>query len=258
MVALRPGSFRMGSPESEPEHETNESPLHEVTIARPFAIGRYEVTVGEFRAFVRDTGRTLEPGCATNEADVIEFRPERSWLDPGYPQTELHPVTCVSWNDAVAYAEWLSARTGRRYRLPGEAEWEYAARAGSAAPFAWGAQVTTDHANYDGRYTYAGGAAGTRRMASLPVGSFAPNAFGLYDVAGNVWEWVADCRHTDYVGAPGDGSPWLHNAGGVCQSRMRRGGSWDGYAKSVRSANRYWNRAGFRSNYDGFRVAREL
>lgn len=258
LVIVPAGRFAMGSPESEPEHEANEGPLHEVTFARPFAIGRYEVTVGEYRAFTATTGRTLPSGCATNEADVTEDRPGRSWADPGYPQGERHPVTCVSWEDATAYAEWLSAQTRERYRLPSEAEWEYAARAGSSMPFPWGKTITTVHANYDGQYSYAGGAAGERRMVSLPVGSFAPNAFGLYDTAGNVWEWVEDCRHPTYEGAPKDGSAWLRANGGVCQSRMRRGGSWDGYAKSARSANRYWNRSTFRSNYDGFRVVREL
>jgi formylglycine-generating enzyme required for sulfatase activity len=257
MVVLPPGRFEMGSPPGEPEHEGNESPLHEVTIARPFAVGRFEVTLGEFKSFVRASGHRPASGCSTNESDVVSHRSDRDYLNPGLAQTDLHPVVCLSWDDAMAYAEWLSRRTGGRYRLLSEAEWEYAARAGSSAPFPWGAKVTTDQANYDGQYVYDHGPPGLRRKTSLPVGSFPPNAFGLHDMAGNVWEWVMDCLHMDYAGAPADGSPWLGDDE-TCRSRIRRGGSWDGYAKSVRSANRYWNRTSFRSNYDGFRVAREL
>lgn len=258
MIVVPSGRFQMGSPDSEPEHEANESPVHDVTIAMPFAVGRYEVTLGEYKAFMRASRYASTPGCLTNEADVTEFRAKRDYLNPGYKQTDRHPVVCISWNDATAYTQWLSARTGRRYRLLSEAEWEYAARANSKSPFPWGSQVTTGHANYDGQYMYDGGAVGLRRMASLPVGAFKANAFGLYDMAGNVWEWTLDCRHIGYNGAPTDGSPWLADGDGACQNRMRRGGSWDGYAKSVRSANRYWNRTNFRSNYDGFRIARDL
>jgi formylglycine-generating enzyme required for sulfatase activity len=258
LVVLPPGRFLMGSTPDEPEHEANEGPIREVTIDRPLAVGRYEVTLAEYKAFVHATGRLLEPGCLTHEAGGPLYRDDRHYLDPGYPQTDRHPVVCVTWDDAVAYADWLSARTGHRYRLPSEAEWEYAARAGATTPFAWGATVTTDQANYDGAYTYQGGPIGSRRMASLPVGAFPANAFGLHDMAGNVWEWTQDCRHGDYRGAPSDGAAWLGDQGGDCEFRIRRGGAWEGYAKSVRSANRYWNRRDFRSSYDGFRIVREL
>lgn len=258
MIAIGPGRFAMGSPEAELEHEANESPVHEVTIARAFAVGRYEVTFGEFKAFARDAGYVAEPSCITHEGEVTQVRADRGYLDPGYFQTDRHPVVCVSWEDAAAYAEWLSRRTGRRYRLPSEAEWEYVARAGTATPFAWGAQVTTDQAHYDGQTVYGAGSPGRRLPMSLPGGTFSANAFGVYDMAGNVWEWTLDCRHDSYAGAPADGSAWLDADTGDCSSRIRRGGSWDGYAKSVRSANRYWNHLRFRSNYDGFRIVAEL
>lgn len=258
MIVVGPGRFTMGSPPGEPEHEANEAPLHHVTIARPFAVGRFEVTVAEYRAFVRASGREPDATCTTHEGDGTSLREHRDFRNPGYAQTDRHPVVCVTWEDASAYADWLSRRTGRHYRLLSEAEWEYVARAGSTAAFPWGSQVSTAQAQYDGQTVYDQGAPGERRMMSLPVGSFAPNAFGVHDMAGNVWEWTLDCRHDNYVGAPTDGSAWLDDTMGECSSRIRRGGSWDGYAKSVRSANRYWNHLRFRSNYDGFRVAAEL
>lgn len=258
MMVIPAGRFRMGAAETEPEFEANESPRHDVTIARPFAAGRYEVTVGEYRAFMAATGHAASSHCLTNEADDTALRDGRGPLAPGFAQTDRHPVVCVSWDDAMAYTRWLSDETGEAYRLLTEAEWEYAARAGTQTPFPWGSAVTTDDANYDGQYTYNGGPVGERRRTSLPVGAFRPNGFGLYDMTGNVWEWVLDCFHADYSGAPADGAAWLGTEGGDCSRRIRRSGAWDGYAKSVRVANRYWNQASFRSNYDGFRVARDL
>lgn len=258
MIIVPAGNFMMGSPDSEPEHEVNESPVHEVTIAKSFAVGRYEVTLGQYKAFVAATGYASSKGCLTTETAGTEYRDERDYLSPGIAQTDRHPVVCVSWEDATAYAAWLAKLTGKPYRLLTEAEWEYAARGGTQTPFPWGDHVTTDQANYDGQYKYNKGAEGERRLTSLPVGSFAANAFGLYDMAGNAWEWVQDCMHKHYNGAPADGSAWLDANEGDCKSRIRRSGSWEGYATSVRSANRYWNRASFRSNYDGFRVARDL
>jgi formylglycine-generating enzyme required for sulfatase activity len=258
MVVIPAGGFLMGAAGSEPEFEANESPQREVTIAHAFAAGRYEVTLGEYRAFLQATGHTEGTHCLTNEAGDTALREGRGPLAPGIAQTDQHPVVCVSWEDAMSYAHWLAEETGEPYRLLTEAEWEYAARAGTPTPFPWGTAVTTDDANYDGQYTYNGGPAGERRLASLPAGSFPPNAFGLYDMTGNVWEWVLDCFHPDYTGAPKDGSAWLRTESGDCSRRIRRGGSWDGYAKSVRVANRYWNQTSFRSNYDGFRVARDL
>jgi formylglycine-generating enzyme required for sulfatase activity len=258
MVVVPAGTFLMGAPTSEAAHEANESPRHTVTIARQFAVGRFEVTRAEYQSFIRATGNAVGTRCVTREGNDTRERADRNFLRPGIDQTDRDPVVCISWHDARDYARWLSRRTGFRYRLLTEAEWEYAARAGSESAFPWGDSIDTSLANYDGQYTYNGGTPGERRLKTMPVGSFAPNAFSLFDMTGNVWEWVLDCRHSSYEGAPNDGSAWFDDGTSDCRQRIRRGGSWDGYAKSVRSANRYWNYADFRSNYDGFRVARDL
>jgi formylglycine-generating enzyme required for sulfatase activity len=258
MIVIPGGEFLMGSPPDEPERDADEGPQHRVKIARPFAVGRFEIMRGEYEAFVRETGHPIGDSCVTREGEERRNREGRNFRKPGFLQTDRHPVVCVSWLDARAYADWLSQRTGLGYRLLSEAEWEYAARAGTTTPFTWGAEIHTGLANYDGQFTYDGGPAGERRRATLPVGSFAANPFGLHDMQGNVWEWVLDCRHATYERAPSKPSAWLDEGGGDCGQRMRRGGSWDGYAKSARSANRYWNGIDFRSNYDGFRVARDL
>ena len=166
------------------------------------------------------------------------------------------PVIFVSWNDAKAYVGWLSQRTGNQYRLLSEAEWEYAARAGTTTPFNTGRTITTDQANFDGNYTYGGSAKGDYRGKTLPVGSFSANGFGLHDVHGNVWEWVEDCWHNSYVGAPSDGQAWT--SGGDCDRRIRRGGGYIALPRTLRSALRNRLRATQRDAFNGFRVSQQI
>ena len=241
MVEVPAGSFLMGSPGSEAGREVGEGPVHRVTIAQPFAVGVYEVTFEEWDACVADGG------CGG-------YRPaDQSW------GRGKRPVIHVSWTDAKAYVEWLSRKTGEAYRLLSESEWEYAARAGTRSPFHTGLTITPAQANYDGRYSYPSNRFdpdGLFRRRTLPVGSFAPNAFGLYDMHGNVYEWVEDCWHDSYAGAPTDGSAWTDAED--CSDRVSRGGAWDDPPRLVRSATRDELDVAEGSEIDGFRVARTL
>ena len=237
LVVVPSGSFMMGSPSREAGRYADEGPVHEVTIARPFAVGVYEVTFEEWDACRRGGGCTHNPD-------------DRGW------GRGSRPVINVSWEDAQAYVRWLSRETGKRYRLLSESEWEYVARAGTTGPFHFGSTISTEQANYDGNYTHGSGRKGEYRRKTVPVGEFPPNAFGLHDVHGNVWEWVEDCWHASYDGAPSDGSAWT--SGGDCSRRVLRGGSWDDVPQNLRSANRVRNTTGVRSDYIGFRVARTL
>ena len=243
MVVVPSGSFLMGSPESEANRHDTEGPVHRVTFAHPFAVGVYEVAFAEWDACVSDGG------CGGQRPD------DRGWGRGG------RPVVNVSWENAKRYVEWLSRKTGEAYRLLSESEWEYVARAGATGPFHTGATITPEQANYDGRYSYpyisdeSYDPAGPWRMRTLPVGSFAPNAFGLYDAHGNVWEWVEDCWNESYEGAPSDGSAWTS---GPCSDRVRRGGSWYDSPRNIRSATRFKDTAGKRDEHIGFRVARTL
>jgi formylglycine-generating enzyme required for sulfatase activity len=259
MVAVQSGSFSMGSPESEPERESakaaTEVPLHLVTIEKPFAVGRFAVTVDQFAVFVAETNYEAGYKCYAFDGGKWEERQERSWRRPGFPQSGAQPAACLNWYDAKAYVAWLSRKTGKSYRLLTEAEREYVTRAGTTTPFWWGESITTSQANYDGNYTYDGGAKGEYRQRTVPVNSFQPNPFGLYQVHGNVWEWVEDCWNDTYSGAPSDGSAWLS---GDCSRRVVRGGSWYGYPQALRAASRSWLSAEIRGNYHGFRLARPL
>jgi formylglycine-generating enzyme required for sulfatase activity len=237
MVVVPQGSFTMGSPKDEPERLSNEGPQHRVTIAKPFAVGRFAVTFAEWDACAADGG------CGG-------FRP----ADEGWGRGEL-PAINVNWDDAKAYAKWLADKTGKNYRLLSEAEREYVTRAGSKTPFWWGSPISPELANYDANYTYGSGEKGQYRQRTVPVLSFRPNPWGLYQVHGNVWEWTEDCWHGDYAGAPADGSAWTSRN---CASRVLRGGSWN--------SNPAILRAGFRIDLDrdarlydfGLRVARAL
>ena len=162
----------------------------------------------------------------------------------------------VNREDAQAYVSWLSETTGARYRLPSESEWEYAARAGTTTPFHTGSTISTDQANYNGNFMYGSGRRGTYRRRTTPVRTFAPNVFGLYDVHGNVFEWVEDCWHDDYRGAPSDGTAWTR--GGDCGRRVLRGGSWLTVPRLARSADRLRLSSAYRSFFAGFRVSRTL
>ncbi len=235
LVVVPSGSFWMGSPSGEERRNDNEGPQHRVTFERPFAVGVYEVTFGEWAACVSGGG------CGGH-------RPG----DEGWGRGR-HPVINVSWDDAKAYVKWLSGKTGKQYRLLSESEWEYAARAGTETAFHTGRTISTEEANYDGNY--GSGRRGRYRERTTPVGSFEPNGFGLHDVHGNVWEWVEDCWNINYRRALDDGSAWLR---GDCGKRVLRGGSWSSIPRGLRSANRFRSSSGNRLSYLGFRVARTL
>jgi formylglycine-generating enzyme required for sulfatase activity len=224
LVVLRAGSFEMGA-----GAQPFDRPVHRVTIPRPFAIARRETTVEEWR------------GCV--EAGACKFRPSAA-----EEQSGSHPITNVSWFDAKDYVAWLSARTRQPYRLPSEAEWEYAARGGATTPFSWGPQVGDSKANCRDCSRTA-----SRELAS--VASFAPNGFGLFDMAGNAAEWVEDCWNESYRGAPQDGTAWLT---GSCGQRVLRGGSFDSASTYVRPTARFRYDADVRYYANGFRVVRAL
>ena len=263
MVVLPAGSYRMGSPSHEQWRVGDEGPVHEITIAAPFAIGRHEVTVAEFGRFVDETGYSAGSSCWTLENG--DWEPHAGLGNPGFGQDGRHPVACVSWDDAQAYAAWLSRETGEKYRLPSESEWEYAARAGTATARYWGEGESGQcrHANgadaslkerySDWRWVVASCRDG--HVHTVPVGSFAANGWGLHDMLGNVSEWTEDCWNGSYAGAPSDGSAWEY---GDCARRVLRGGSWHEGPRYLRSADRSWNDAGVRNGRVGFRVARTL
>jgi formylglycine-generating enzyme required for sulfatase activity len=220
MVVVPAGKFMMGSPDDEPERYPSEGPRHEVTFARMFAVGRHCVTRGQFAAFVNAT----------------DHKAAGSWRNSGFQQDDSHPAVCVSWDDAKAYAAWLATITGQPYRLPTEAEWEYAARAGTTTSFWWGSSIAPVQANYNGNYVYKGGGnKGEYRLGTAPVDSFAPNPWGLYNVHGNVWEWCEDIGHSSYEGAPTDGSAWIKEGQ---NGRVVRGGAWNDYPRNLRAAVR--------------------
>lgn len=238
MVLVPAGEFRMGSPIDEDGRDHQEGPMHRVRIGEAFFVGRYDVTVGEFAEFVKQTNH--DAGACNGKAGA-------SWKDPGFPQDEASPVVCVNFADAQAYAAWLSKTTGHAYRLPSEAEYEYANRAGTRTAFWWGPKVGVNHANcaacgsvWDGKRT-------------SPVGSFPPNPFGLYDTTGDVYVWVADCWNDIYDNARTDGAP---NLKGDCGMRGLRGGGWGSGVPHVRAAFRLADPAGARYDNMGFRVAR--
>jgi len=252
LVLIPTGRFQMGS--SEHEHKIavkagaqktwldRELPAHWVGIEQSFALGRYPVTVGEWRAFVKATGWQ-------SKMDV-------DWQQPGFAQDERHPVVCVSWHDAQLYLQWLSEKTGQEYRLPSEAEWEYACRAGSHTAFSFGDEITPEHANYDGHFTYNDGPKGSSHGGTTRVGSYQPNPWGLFDMHGNVWEWTQDTVHDNYLGAPIDGSAW--EQGGDKARRILRGGAWLYQPRYLRSALRNGYSALLANDVVGFRVARKL
>ena len=197
------------------------------------------------------------------DAKNPESQPVTSWRNPGLAQADSHPALCVSWNDARAYAQWLSRKTGQRYRLPTEAEWEYAARAGTSAARYWGDEPgqACRFANVADQSRFQTLSFGQKHECNdghyftAPVGSYTQNLFGLYDMLGNVWEWTEDCWNASYAGAPSDGIAWLT---GDCAQRVCRGGSWSTVPRFARSAARHKNAADHRDNLTGFRLARTL
>ena len=234
MVVVPAGEFWMGSKDGEGNED--ERPRHKVTIAKPFAVGRYAVTFDEWDAARADGGVSHDPAC--------QFRGRGR-----------RPVVNVSWDDAQAYIEWLWAKTGQRYRLLSEAEWEYCCRAGTETQYWWGDEISTKQANYDGNYISGKGAEDDCSPKTLPVNSFRPNSWGLYQVHGNVWEWCQDCWNGDYHNAPAGGSAWTAGDG---KYRVLRGGSWAGGPETLRPARRLVNSRHDRSDDVGLRVARTL
>lgn len=258
MIVVPPGGFDMGSPATEAGRYDNEGPVRPVTIGYRFAVGVHEVTRGEFGRFVAATNRAMEDSCWMWDGAWRE-QAGAGWHSPGFFQDDEHPVTCVSWNDAKAYVRWLSERTGEPYRLLSESEWEYVARAGTTTPRWWEAQ-SPDQCRYangaDATTDYVRAAnCNDGHPRTSPVGSYDANGFGLYDVLGNVFEWLDDCWNPGYRNAPLDGRAWED---GNCDRRVFRGGSWLNEPRFLRSAFRVRYAAGYRSNVLGFRVARSL
>ena len=264
MVVVPPGSFTMGFDGG--EEERYEGPVRKITIDYAFALGRVEVTQAQYAAFVKATGHVSGTGCAIWNGKDWYFTPGADWRDPGYGRDPApdEPVVCVTWNDVKAYSVWLAQMTGQPYRLASESEWEYAARAGTMGTYTWGDDPNGgcavanhyDQAGYSPKRTFVPAECDDGFAMVAPVGSLAPNPFGLYDMTGNVWEWVEDCYFMPVPLEPVDGSPV--QASGTCDRRAVKGGSW--------SSSLFWQRPTFRgrdpldriSHIFGFRIARDL
>ena len=277
MVAIPAGKFTMGTSAADelqqgmPKPQTGKSsPLHTVTFAHGFAMAADPITVAEFRAFVDETGYQASDSCYTQHVNdghfIYENVPGYSWRSPGYPQADNHPVVCVNWDDGMAYAAWLSKKTGHHYSLPNEAQYEYAARGGTTTLFFWGnvrdaraceysnqpdldqARALNAPSGPEYRFQCHDGYAWTS-----PVGHYKPNPFGLYDMQGNIWEWTADCWNNNYQGAPADGSTWTS---GDCDAHPSRGGSYGNAAFSAYVGVRVPRDADYVGHSWGFRVVR--
>jgi formylglycine-generating enzyme required for sulfatase activity/predicted Ser/Thr protein kinase len=261
MMVLPAGHFEQGTSDSSGAAAHFASPRHEVLIGRSLAMSSNEITVAEFREFVAGTERATA-GCNTYDGRW-EYRETAGWQSPGFAQSDIHPVVCVSWDDAVAYAEWLTAKSGYVYRLPSASEWEYAARAGSGMEVPWGAATAgacrdANVADYTASRRFPGWEVfpcADDFVNTAPVGSFKANAFGLHDLLGNVFEWVQDCWRDDYTDAPADGSA---RAEAGCGERELRGGSWFSAPQYVSASYRNRFDHGYRSSSIGFRVVREM
>jgi formylglycine-generating enzyme required for sulfatase activity len=236
MVRIPAGEFMMGSPKEEEGRFDRESPQHKVKVPE-FWMGKFQVTQAQWSAIAKlpKTNQDLD-------------------LDPSHFKGKNLPVEQVSWLDAIEWCDRLAKKTGKAYRLPSEAEWEYACRAGTTTPFNFGGTISTDLANYDGNHTYGNGVEGEYREKTIDVGSFPPNPFGLFDMHGNVWEWCADLWHENYQGAPIDGSAWGDRSLKPDERRVVRGGSWSSRPRNCRSARRDRPLADPRNRYYGFRL----
>ncbi|MDA8254604.1 MAG: SUMF1/EgtB/PvdO family nonheme iron enzyme [Betaproteobacteria bacterium] len=264
LVAVAAGDFTMGSGPKEKMRELDEEPAHRVRVAAPFAVGKFEVTRAQYAAFVKDTGREHKPGCHSTRGGVFHKNPKATWQHPGFEQKDDEPVVCVSWEDAQAYAAWLSKKAVKQYRLLNEAEWEYVARAGSTGSRYW---AEADNAAV---CRYASVADTSLKSVTpgaqmfpcsdgfaltSPVGRFPANSFGVHDILGNAWEWVEDCWNEGYAGAPDVAKPRLS---GSCTERVFRGGAWNSNPTTVRAAYRDRDSREERHDNVGFRVARSL
>jgi formylglycine-generating enzyme required for sulfatase activity len=254
----------MGSAHDERERFPDEGPQHRVEIKAAFALGKYEVTRAEFERFAREAGLPAK-ACRVWRPAANNFAatPGANWQKPGFEQSDYHPVVCVSWSEAKAMADWLAKKTGKGYRLPSEAEWEYAARAGTRSPYVWGSDAAggcayangADQAYQRAHRGAPGMACDDGFAATAPVGSFRANAMGLHDMIGNASEWTADCWRETFAGAPSDGKAWL-TAG--CRHHTTRGGAWLAPPRLLRSAVRGGVDGEDRTNMLGFRLARDL
>jgi formylglycine-generating enzyme len=279
MVVVPPGTYVMGSPSEDPHQAKNaiEQPQHRVTINHAFAVGKFEVTREEYARFALQTRLRDPDGCNVHEPPNWVKRARLNWHTTPFPQTRRDPVVCVSWEEARAYTQRLSEHTGHSYRLLSEAEWEYVARAGTTTQAFWGEdeRQACEYGNgvdltLVARFPKTDWEGPAPRNPSpervlpcrdghvftAPVGSYRPNAFGLYDTAGNVAEWTADCLVRNYASAPTDGSA---RTDGDCSKRVNRGGSWTSNPTGLRSAYRGWDDASSTRVVDlGFRLARDL
>ncbi len=277
MVVIPSGSSLMGSTPEEDVKEmvparfaATEKPPHAINV-KSFALGKGEITRAQFAAYIKETGAKISAGdCMAWNKETQKWgrSPNNTWQTPGFDQTDKDPVVCVSWDDAKGYADWLSKKTGKHYRLATEAEWEYAARAGTTTVRDWGddRDISCTKGNM-----YDLEAAKVMRtkpgpnenfqcndpyVFTSPIGSFPPNKFGVTDMLGNAWEWTADCWHENYQGAPVDGSAWTEGAD--CGKRVGRSGSWGAEPWALRIAHRRGNDATFKFSSLGFRIARDL
>ncbi|HRD74534.1 MAG TPA: formylglycine-generating enzyme family protein [Hyphomicrobiaceae bacterium] len=263
LVVVPADRFMIGSPSSEAYRSPDEGPTREIAIARPFAIGRMEVTRGQFRAFVDSTGHQPAQNCSIWDGQNWKIDQTMTWLSPGYEQDEDHPVVCVSHADAVKYAEWLSEQTGHVYQLPSEAEWEYAARAGTSERYPFGAsdgQICRFANVADSAAKKVNPSWTTVRCSdgfanTAPVGHFEASAWGLHDMIGNVSEWTDDCATGSYDGYPGDGSPAKT---GDCERRPHRGAGWSSTSEEARVARRSFYFGEERFPTVGFRLVRVI
>jgi formylglycine-generating enzyme required for sulfatase activity/DNA-binding winged helix-turn-helix (wHTH) protein len=260
MVELPSGEFMMGSPEDERGREQFEGPQRRVIIAKRFALGVLEVTVDQFETFVAETGMTVGSTCHKVDTNTARWSvTESSFRQPGFNITGSHPAVCVSWHEAQAYAAWLGRRTGKPYRLPSEAEWEYAARAGTTTRYSFGSDESElcRHARFadlGSRFRWRGACrSGETTFGPSHVGRLKPNPWGLFDMHGNAWEWVADCWAADPGGLPTDGSALVRP--GICEVGVVRGGSWATEHRKLRSAQRVPMGVADRRHHIGFRVA---
>jgi formylglycine-generating enzyme required for sulfatase activity len=271
LVVVPAGRFLMGTPQrlQVPTEVPAELDPVEITIGRPFALGRFEVTRGEYRAFVQDSGHSpSDPHCRTWVEALQGFRdlPVR-WDQANTPSqpTDRHPAVCIDWHDAQAYVAWLSRRTGHRYRLPSEAEWEYAARGGTRTLYPWGnrpegacRQANLHDETTARRYALAWTVVRCKDGYAdvAPVGSLLPNRFGLHDMLGNVWEWAEDCASLSYFGRPTDQRAWVWEGG--CRRRIQRGGGWITGPERTRPGFHGDGDDRDRAEFAGMRVARDL
>lgn len=266
MVVIPAGEFQMGDMHGSGEED--EQPVHQVIISKAFEVGKYPVTRGEFSKFIEETNYSMDGQCYGLDS-LLDI----DWKDPGFPQTERDPVVCVSWLDANEYIKWLNQKTGLKYRLLTEAEWEYVGRAGTATKYSFGneekdlcqyangadASITkwpeSEAEHWAKRNMTCNDGYG---MSTSPVGTYAPNAFGVYDMQGNVWEWVEDCwdeENASYKNARSDTRAYISKNS---QRKVNRGGSWDDGPWGLRLANRGHNSIDTRYNALGFRLARDI